>query len=160
MSGVIELKKGAYTEGMRRFWADFLASTTDVEDPTKLPGFSNRASFRQLGTGDEAVLVDMTVADRHRFMLRDFKSVTMGQGHGGQALAHITSLADKWGARIDLRAVAESKPEGSKLVPVIPQDKLISFYEGHRWFLQPQDTRESIGPIMFRPPQSSQHYRR
>lgn len=131
------------------YYQDF---TAPVSDPSILPKVcKDPNNFRQIGEDWEAVAIDM-VANSRNLVIRDFKAVTQGKGFGSFALELITEMADRAGARLSLMACPDLKvSENGEIYPEIPYEKLIAFYERHKFFRDP--TVYTDTPVMIRPPQ-------
>lgn len=129
----------------------FMQALEECTSPRKttslMPSFI--LADRVYDAGDHAVQITMGKGNK-RLSLYEFNNLgSPRKGNAHAAMRCITALADEHRVGLQLRAVAELS-DGN-----IPQSELIRFYENHRFFLQPQDNRESIGPIMLRPPQHS-----
>ncbi|HPD83709.1 MAG: hypothetical protein R3D88_03290 [Alphaproteobacteria bacterium] len=98
-----------------------------------------------------AVGVDL-VHVGNSFTIRDFKAAVTNQGNGDVAMACLTEQADKSKVRLDLRAFPDHElDENGQLKAILPEQKLIKFYESHGFFIIPG--RHDYAPKMFRPPQ-------
>lgn len=129
----------------------FLQALEECTSPRKtsslMPSFI--LADRVYGADNSAVQITMGRGNKS-LSLYEFNNLgSPRNGNAHAAMRCITALADEKRVSLQLRAVAELNDDN------IPQSELIRFYENHRFFLQPQDNRESIGPIMLRPPQHS-----
>jgi hypothetical protein len=133
------------------FHAAFLEMTSFVTNRACLGGMGcYHSNFRQFNPDDTAVGIDLVFV-KHGFVIRDFKSAVTNQGNGDVAMSCLTELADIHNIRFDLTAQPDYRFENDVLKPLIPEEKLIRFYESHLFFRVPSKT--DIAPNMFRVPQ-------
>lgn len=148
---VSKIQETQWPKAHQEFYRIFLDSTSPITNRDCLENSPHQANFRQFAEGDMAVGIDL-VHVPYGFVIRDFKSAVMGQGNGDVAMACLTEIADNAIARLDLKVFPGQKlDEDGKLMPLIPEAKLIKFYESHRFFLSPRE--HQLMPEMIRPPQ-------